>query len=150
MCLLAWLFFCLFKERMLGMVLDKDLDVAVEVINLLLLIQQSTEGGLREEECGHIYPLVYASNRGLASAAGVFLFNKLKSVIDSENQVNGTSGNADLLQILITFYMQSEFHEHGAYLVDSLWGVAKSELRDWETMTTILLQESGEEQQTSV
>ncbi|XP_034064022.1 cohesin subunit SA-2 isoform X2 [Gymnodraco acuticeps] len=101
------LFTSRFKERMLGMVLDKDLDVAVEVVNLLLLIQQ------------------------------------LKSVIDSENQVNGTSGNADLLQILITFYMQSEFHEHGAYLVDSLWGVAKSELRDWETMTTVLLQESG-------
>ncbi|KAF3838690.1 hypothetical protein F7725_010458 [Dissostichus mawsoni] len=106
-------------------------------------ICRNTEGGLREEECGHIYPLVYASNRGLASAAGVFLFNKLKSVIDSENQVTGTSGNADLLQILITFYIQSEFHEHGAYLVDSLWGVAKTELRDWETMTTVLLQESG-------
>lgn len=38
-----------------------------------------------------------------------------------------------------------QFHEHGTYLVDSLWGVAGSELRDWETMTTLLLQGTGEE-----
>lgn len=38
-----------------------------------------------------------------------------------------------------------QFHKHGAYLVDSLWAVARSELRDWGTMTALLLQESGEE-----
>ncbi|XP_070769672.1 cohesin subunit SA-1-like [Enoplosus armatus] len=137
------LFTSRFKERMLSMVLDKDSDVAVEVVNLLLLIQQTTEEGLREEECGHIYPLVYASHRGLASAAGSFLHNKLKSVIGSENQENDKSDKAAFFQIFISFYIQSEFHEHGAYLVDSLWGVAGSELRDWETMTTLLLQEAG-------
>ncbi|XP_033489548.2 cohesin subunit SA-2 [Epinephelus lanceolatus] len=136
------LFTSRFKERMLSMVLDKDPEVAVEVVNLLLLIQQRTEEGLREEECGHIYPLVYASNRGLASAAGVFLYNKLKSVIVSD-QENDKSENAAFFQILISFYIQSEFHEHGAYLVDSLWGVAGSVLRDWDTMTALLLQEAG-------
>ncbi|KAK5864520.1 hypothetical protein PBY51_015757 [Eleginops maclovinus] len=137
------LFTSRFKERMLNMVLDKDQEVAVEVVNLLLLIQQMTEDGLKEEECGHIYPLVYASNRALASAAGNFLFNKLKSVIDSDHWVNDNIGNATFLEILITFFIQSEFHEHGAYLVDSLWSVASSELRDWETMTMFLLQECG-------
>ncbi|XP_049898198.1 cohesin subunit SA-2 isoform X2 [Epinephelus moara] len=136
------LFTSRFKERMLSMVLDKDPEVAVEVVNLLLLIQQRTEEGLREEECAHIYPLVYASNRGLASAAGVFLYNKLKSVIVSD-QENDKSENAAFFQILISFYIQSEFHEHGAYLVDSLWGVAGSVLRDWDTMTALLLQEAG-------
>ncbi|XP_068448835.1 cohesin subunit SA-1-like isoform X2 [Clinocottus analis] len=136
------LFTSRFKERMLNMVLDKDSGVAVEVVNLLLLIQQGTEEGLGEGECSHIYPLVYASNRALASVAGVFLFEKLKSVIASENQENDRSENAAFIQILINFFIQSEFHEHGAYLVDSLWGVARSELRDWETMTTMLLQES--------
>uniref|UniRef100_A0A3B4Z988 SCD domain-containing protein n=2 Tax=Seriola lalandi dorsalis TaxID=1841481 RepID=A0A3B4Z988_SERLL len=34
------LFTSRFKERMLSMVLDKEADVAVEVVNLLLLIQQ--------------------------------------------------------------------------------------------------------------
>ncbi|XP_026213699.1 cohesin subunit SA-1 isoform X2 [Anabas testudineus] len=137
------LFTSRFKERILSMVLDKDPDVAVEVVNLLLLIQQRTEEGLREEECSHIYPLVYASHRGLASAAGVFLYSKLKSVISSDNQENLKSDNAAFFQILISFYIQSEFHEHGAYMVDSMWGVAGSELRDWETMTTFLLQEAG-------
>ncbi|XP_022615887.1 cohesin subunit SA-2-like [Seriola dumerili] len=137
------LFTSRFKERMLSMVLDKDTDVAVEVVNLLLLIQQKTEEGLGEDECGHIYPLVYASHRGLASAAGVFFYNKLKSMIASDNQENEKSGNAAFFQILISFYIQSEFHEHGAYLVDSLWDVAGSELRDWETMTALLLQEAG-------
>uniref|UniRef100_A0A8P4KEU1 Cohesin subunit SA n=1 Tax=Dicentrarchus labrax TaxID=13489 RepID=A0A8P4KEU1_DICLA len=136
------LFTSRFKERMLSMVLDKDPDVAVEVVNLLLLIQQGTEEGLREDECGHIYPLVYASHRGLASAAGGFL---LKGVIASDNEENDKSDNAAFFQILISFYIQSEFHEHGAYLVDSLWGVAGSELRDWETMTAFLLQDDGEE-----
>lgn len=31
---------CVFQERMLSMVLDKDPEVAVEVVNLLLLLQQ--------------------------------------------------------------------------------------------------------------
>ncbi|KAM9357284.1 cohesin subunit SA-3 [Symphorus nematophorus] len=137
------LFTSRFKERMLSMVLDKDPDVAVEVVNLLLLIQQRTEDGLREEECGHLYPLVYASHRGLASAAGRFLYNKLKGLIASDNQENDKSDNADFFHILISFYIQSEFHEHGAYLVDSLWGVAGSELKDWETMTAFLLQDAG-------
>lgn len=39
-----------------------------------------------------------------------------------------------------------QYHEHAAYLVDSLWGLAVSELRDWETMTSMLLQENGDEQ----
>lgn len=37
-----------------------------------------------------------------------------------------------------------QFHEHGAYLVDSLWTAAGAELRDWDVMTALLLQDSGE------
>ncbi|XP_027864003.1 cohesin subunit SA-1 [Xiphophorus couchianus] len=133
-----------FKERILSMVLDKDPDVAVEVVNLLLMIQHSTEDDLMEEESGHIYPLVYALHRGLASAAGAFLCHKLKRVVTTQSQDdNDKSNNAAFFQILISFYIQSEFHEHGAYLVDSLWTVAGSELRDWDTMTALLLQDSG-------
>uniref|UniRef100_A0A6Q2Y989 Cohesin subunit SA n=1 Tax=Esox lucius TaxID=8010 RepID=A0A6Q2Y989_ESOLU len=88
----------------------------------------STEEGLNEEECSQLYPLVFASHRGLASAAGAFLYHK--SVILS----------------LLPPSLYPSFHEHGAYLVDSLWGVADSELRDWETMTSLLLQEAGQEQ----
>ncbi len=37
-----------------------------------------------------------------------------------------------------------QYHEHATYLVDSLWDVAGVELKDWELMTSLLLQESGE------
>ncbi|XP_028315452.1 cohesin subunit SA-1 [Gouania willdenowi] len=134
------LFTSRFKERMLSMVLDKDPDVAVEVVNLLLLIQQRTEEGLKEEECSHIYPLVYVSHRGLTTAAGGFLYNKLKNMIAIKNRQNKKDNNTAFLRILMAFYIQGEFHDHGAYLVDSLWSVAGSELKDWDTMTTLLLQ----------
>lgn len=131
-----------FKERLLSMVLDIDSNVAMEVVNLLLLIQR-TRKGLSEKECGSIYPLVYSSHRGLTAAAGVFLYNKLKTVIDGRGTTQGEKNhNAAFLQLLITFFIQTEYHEHGAYLVDSLWGVAGSELRDWETMTSFLLQDA--------
>ncbi|KAM4621914.1 cohesin subunit SA-1 [Polymixia lowei] len=136
-----------FKERMLGMVLDKDPDVAVEVVHLLLLIQQRTDDILREDDCGHVYPLVFTSHRGLASAAGAFFYNKLKTMMVSDDQEMDAGGRkVAFFNILISFYTQSEFHEHGAYLVDSLWDVAGSELRDWETMTSLLLQETVEGQ----
>uniref|UniRef100_A0A674PE58 Cohesin subunit SA n=1 Tax=Takifugu rubripes TaxID=31033 RepID=A0A674PE58_TAKRU len=152
------LFTSRFKERMLSMVLDKDSDVAVEVLNLLLLIHQGTEEGLGEEECSCIYPLVYTSHKGLASAAGKFLYNKYVFFIlffcvcvitYRENQVSEQEQdeNASFIQILISFYIQSELHEHAAYLVDSLWDVAGSELRDWERMTFFLLQDCGEKQE---
>uniref|UniRef100_A0A6Q2YSY1 Cohesin subunit SA n=1 Tax=Esox lucius TaxID=8010 RepID=A0A6Q2YSY1_ESOLU len=138
------LFTSRFKERMLGMVLDKDPEVAVEAVQLLLLIQQRTEEGLNEEECSQLYPLVFASHRGLASAAGAFLYHKLCSEMSSRPPEEDLGcRRAAFLKLLVSFFIQSEFHEHGAYLVDSLWGVADSELRDWETMTSLLLQEAG-------
>lgn len=40
-----------------------------------------------------------------------------------------------------------QLHEHGAYLVDSLWECASELLKDWETMISLLLDEpmTGEE-----
>ncbi|CAL8262557.1 unnamed protein product [Lota lota] len=129
-----------FKERMLTMVFDKEPDVAVEVVNLLLFIQQHSDEGFQEEECAHVYSLVFASHRGLATAAGCFLYNKLKTVVSSEEQSNTISPRVAFFNVLITFFLQSECHDHCAYLVDSLWAVAGLELRDWETMTSLLLQ----------
>ncbi|XP_036403583.1 cohesin subunit SA-1 [Megalops cyprinoides] len=137
------LFTSRFKERMLCMVLDKDGDVAVEVIQLLLLIQQKTEEGLSEEECARVYPLVYASHRGLACAAGTFLYHRLCGEIQDREKENSRTA---FLSLLISFYNQSEFHEHGAYLVDSLWGSAVAELRDWEAMTSLLLREKEQDE----
>lgn len=35
-----------------------------------------------------------------------------------------------------------QLHEHAAYLVDSLWDCAGPRLRDWETISALLLEES--------
>nr|XP_061793062.1 cohesin subunit SA-1-like [Nerophis lumbriciformis] len=135
------LFTSMFKNRLLNMIMDKDSEVAVEVVKLLLQIHEAMdEEGLQEEECAHIYPLVYNANRSLASAAGLFLYKKLKRMIGNENE---TDMNFNFIQILINFHIKSEFKEHATYLVDSLWGAASSELKDWECMTNLLLQESG-------
>ncbi|XP_008324761.1 cohesin subunit SA-1 isoform X2 [Cynoglossus semilaevis] len=136
------LFTSRFKERMLCMVQDKDSDVAVEVVRLLLMIQQDSEEALTEEDCGCIYPVIYTIHRGLASAAGAFLYNKLKS-LSSQNRTDNEKGQKEnFFQMLISFFIQSEFHEHATYLVDSLWDVAGSEMRDWDNMTSLLLHDT--------
>ncbi|KAF7698315.1 cohesin subunit SA-1 isoform X2 [Silurus meridionalis] len=141
------LFTSRFKERLLNMVLDKDPDVAVEAVRLLLIIKQKTDDGLSEEECVRVYPLVFAAHRGLAYAAGEFLYHVLCTEVDNLLE-EGEKGkrNVIFLNLLTCFFIQSKYHEHAAYLVDSLWCVAMKELRDWETMTSLLLQENGEEQ----
>ncbi|XP_042626435.1 cohesin subunit SA-1 isoform X4 [Cyprinus carpio] len=135
------LFTSRFKERILCMILDKDSDVAVETVKLLLLIKQQTDEGLSEEECAAVYPLVFATHRGLACAAGRFLYHTLCSVLDGRSDKRSVS----VLRLLAHFFIESEYHEHAAYLVDSLWDVAGVELKDWELMTSLLLQESGVE-----
>ncbi|XP_051514059.1 cohesin subunit SA-1 [Myxocyprinus asiaticus] len=131
-----------FKQRILSMILDKDSDVAVETVKLLLIIQQKTDDGLTEEECAGVFPLVFATHRGLACAAGHFLYHMLCSVLDGESDKRSVS----FLSLLTRFFIESKYHEHAAYLVDSLWDVAGAELKDWEVMTSLLLQEGGVEE----
>lgn len=49
--------------------------------------------------------------------------------------------------MLVLFFLESELHEHAAYLVDSLWESSQELLKDWECMTELLLEEpvQGEE-----
>ncbi|KAF6127473.1 stromal antigen 3 [Phyllostomus discolor] len=71
------LFTSRFKDRMVSMVMDREYDVAVEAVRLLILILKNMEGVLTDADCESIYPVVYASHRALASAAGEFLYWKL-------------------------------------------------------------------------
>ncbi|KAG5270479.1 hypothetical protein AALO_G00193090 [Alosa alosa] len=136
------LFTSRFKERMLNMALDKDAEVAVEAVKLLLLIHKNSEDGLSDEECTRVFPLVFAIHRGLASAAGSFLYHILCTEVDKIIEEIGTEKRHEtFLNLLINFFIQSKYHEHGEYMLDSLWDVAGTELRDWETMTSLLLQE---------
>ncbi|KAK1799014.1 hypothetical protein P4O66_007275 [Electrophorus voltai] len=137
------LFTSRFKERMLNMVMDKDPDVAVEAVKLLLVIKQRVEDCLTEEECSSVYPLVFAAHRGLASAAGEFLYHVLCTELGPLSEGEHEKHSAAFLNLLTCFFIQSKYHEHAAYLVDSLWNVAGSELTDWNTMTSLLLYDKG-------
>ncbi|NWZ60641.1 STAG3 protein, partial [Haliaeetus albicilla] len=142
------LFTSRFKTRMVSMVLDKEPDVAVEVVKLLTLMLENTEEVLTEEDCQSVYPVVYVSSRALASAAGLFLYRRtffrllLAFFIESEVRAAAgcLGGRGGTLRTVTVPCPQ--LHEHAAYLVDSLWDCAGPRLRDWETISTLLLEES--------
>ncbi|XP_061207839.1 cohesin subunit SA-3-like [Neopsephotus bourkii] len=135
-----------FKTRMVSMVLDKELSVAVEVVKLLTLMLENMEEALTDEDCQSVYPVVFASNRPLATAAGIFLYRRL---LDPQQGASMDSShdrdNRTFFQALLTFFIEIELHEHAAYLVDSLWDCAGPRLRDWETISALLLEESPAE-----
>ncbi|KAM6289210.1 LOW QUALITY PROTEIN: cohesin subunit SA-3 [Aegotheles albertisi] len=143
------LFTSRFKTRMVAMVLDKEPNVAVEVVKLLTLMLENAEEALTAEDCQAVYPLVYISSRALASAAGLFLYRRLldpQQGGDREGDVSPRNGdNRTFFCLLLTFFIESELHEHAAYLVDSLWDHAGPRLRDWETISALLLEESPAE-----
>ncbi len=66
-----------FKNRIVEMSLDKDIDVSVCAIKLLTLIIKSNDLALEDRDCENLYELVYHANRQVAQAAGEFLNQKL-------------------------------------------------------------------------
>uniref|UniRef100_A0A8B9CMK6 Cohesin subunit SA n=1 Tax=Anser brachyrhynchus TaxID=132585 RepID=A0A8B9CMK6_9AVES len=139
------LFTSRFKDRIVSMPLDKDHEVAVQAMKLLMLM--NCEDVLSDEDCETLYQLVYTTHRPLAVAAGEFLYKRLLSYEGDEEVVpkeGGKSGaNAHQLKRLIHFFLDSEVHKHVAYLIDSLWDWAGTFLKDWECMTTLLLKNDG-------
>ncbi|NXR67528.1 STAG2 protein, partial [Rhadina sibilatrix] len=137
-----------FKDRIVSMPLDKDHEVAVQAMKLLMLMSQNCEDVLSAEDCEMLYQFVYATHRPLAVAAGEFLYKRLLSHEgDKEVQPKGGGkfgASTDQLKRLIHFFLESELHKHVAYLVDSLWDWAGKFLKDWECMTTLLLKNDEE------
>uniref|UniRef100_A0A672JPX6 Cohesin subunit SA n=1 Tax=Salarias fasciatus TaxID=181472 RepID=A0A672JPX6_SALFA len=145
------LFTSRFKDRIVSMTLDKEYDVAVQAIKLLTLVLQSSDEVLTAEDCESVYHLVYSAHRPIAVSAGEFLFKKLFSHRGPEDEGLPRRGrqslNGSLIKTTVFFFLESELHEHGAYLVDSLWECGSELLKDWETMISLLLDEPvpGEE-----
>ncbi|KAL2095190.1 hypothetical protein ACEWY4_009909 [Coilia grayii] len=148
------LFTSRFKDRIVSMTLDKEYDVAVQAVKLLTLVLQSSDEALTSEDCESVYHLVYSAHRPLAVAAGEFLYKKLFSQRGADEDAMPRRGrqcrNANLIKTTVFFFLESELHEHGAYLVDSLWDCASDLLKDWESMISLLLDEPfpGEEELT--
>uniref|UniRef100_A0A670IKK0 Cohesin subunit SA n=1 Tax=Podarcis muralis TaxID=64176 RepID=A0A670IKK0_PODMU len=134
------LFTCRFKDRLVSMTLDRDHEVAVQAMKLLMLMSQNYEDALSSEDCETLYQFVYATHRPLAVAAGEFLYNRYLSVTIFFYLALGWLHNSRAcLRALIDFFLESELHSHVTYLVDSLWDWAPSLLKDWEYMTALLL-----------
>uniref|UniRef100_A0A673MNN7 Cohesin subunit SA n=1 Tax=Sinocyclocheilus rhinocerous TaxID=307959 RepID=A0A673MNN7_9TELE len=142
-----------FKDRIVSMTLDKEYDVAVEAIRLVTLILHGSEDALSNEDCENVYHLVYSAHRPVAVAAGEFLHRKLFSRHDPQAEEalakrrGRNSPNGNLIRMLVLFFLESELHEHGAYLVDSLWDSSQDLLKDWDCMVELLLEDpvQGEE-----
>uniref|UniRef100_A0A8B7VKK1 Cohesin subunit SA n=1 Tax=Castor canadensis TaxID=51338 RepID=A0A8B7VKK1_CASCN len=140
------LFTSRFKDRMVSMVMDREYDVAVEAVRLLTVILKNMDGVLTDADCESVYPVVYASNRALASAAGEFLYWKLFYPEYEARAVGGRERRRSphiqrtFFHLLLAFFVESELHDHAAYLVDSLWDCAASQLKDWESLTSLLLE----------
>uniref|UniRef100_A0AAR2KMH6 SCD domain-containing protein n=1 Tax=Pygocentrus nattereri TaxID=42514 RepID=A0AAR2KMH6_PYGNA len=147
-----------FKDRIVSMTLDKEYDVAVEAVRLIILVLQGSEDALSDDDCENVYHLVYSAHRPVALAAGDFLhrllcmFSILAYLHTQAEEAlakhrGRSSPNGNLIRMLVLFFLESELHEHAAYLVDSLWDSSQDLLKDWECMTEVLLEEpvQGEE-----
>merc|ERR1719507_2949242 len=143
------LFTSKFKDRIVKMTLDKDFDVAVEAVKLVISILRYHRDMLSDKDCEQIYELVYCSHRAVAQAAGEFLHERLFQP-DEENDMSDVRtkrgkkrlANTPHIQDLVQFFIESELHDQGAYLVDSLIE-SNPMMKDWECMTDLLLEEPG-------
>ncbi|KAK6485407.1 cohesin subunit SA-2 isoform X2 [Huso huso] len=140
------LFTSRFKDRIMSMLLDKDHEVAAQSMKLLMLISQNCEDVLSLEDCKTMYQFVYSSHRPLATTAGEFLYKNLLShhqVPEQEDEVSKQKGRnnhyTSTIKTLIQFFQENELHKHVSYLVDSLWDCASPLLKDWESVTALLL-----------
>uniref|UniRef100_A0A673N481 Cohesin subunit SA n=1 Tax=Sinocyclocheilus rhinocerous TaxID=307959 RepID=A0A673N481_9TELE len=112
-----------------------------------------SEDALSNDDCENVYHLVYSAHRPVAVAAGEFLHRKLFSRHDPQAEEalakrrGRNSPNGNLIRMLVLFFLESELHEHAAYLVDSLWDSSQELLKDWDCMVELLLEDpvQGEE-----
>uniref|UniRef100_A0A3Q3Q2R3 Cohesin subunit SA n=1 Tax=Monopterus albus TaxID=43700 RepID=A0A3Q3Q2R3_MONAL len=146
------LFTSRFKDRMISMTLDKDTEVAVQTMKLLVLISKTSDDVLSAEDYKQLLQFVYSSQRPLAATAGELLFSRYAELhspaSDTQDGMNGEEEGAQKqqtfarLKALLQFYRESKLHKHVVYLVDSLWDCGGALLKDWPALTSILLQDS--------
>lgn len=103
---------------------------------------------MTDKDCEIVYELVYSSHRGVAQAAAEFLNVRLFHLDEDSTDVVKTKRgkkrlpNTPLIRDLVQFFIESELHEHGAYLVDSFID-NNPMVKDWECMTDLLIEEAG-------
>ncbi|KAM9804810.1 cohesin subunit SA-2-like [Neosynchiropus ocellatus] len=141
------LFSSRFKGRILSMTLDKDHEVSLQTMKLLVIISRTSEDFLTAVDYKKILKCVYASHRPLAAAAGELLSSWLLKPTAQSDKLNKAEAQRrqmlPRLKALIQFHLNSKLHTHVVYLVDGLWDCAGPLLKDWPAMTSILLSAAG-------
>lgn len=145
------LFTSRFKDRIISMTLDKDNEVAVQTMKLLVLISKTSDEVLTPDDYKQLLQFVYSSQRPLAATAGELLYSRLLSTVapasDTQDGLNEEEEHQQQtfarLKALLQFYQESELHKHVVYLVDSLWDCGGALLKDWPTLTSTLLQDAS-------
>ncbi|KAI4886085.1 hypothetical protein NFI96_030137, partial [Prochilodus magdalenae] len=109
------LFTSRFKERMISMTLDKDHEVAVQAMRLLMVISQSCDDVLNQDDYKHMFQFVYSSHRPLAATAGEFLYAKLLNNPAMPQSLEGRSEEDKRraltlarVRALVQFYTESQ------------------------------------------
>uniref|UniRef100_A0A5F8GDL8 Cohesin subunit SA n=1 Tax=Monodelphis domestica TaxID=13616 RepID=A0A5F8GDL8_MONDO len=133
-----------FKSRIVSMTTDKEPEVAVEAMKLVMHCGNTVSS----EECEAMYHFVYATYRPLAVVAGELLCKRLFCLPPGEEEAphfkkkNKFVYSFRRLKKLILFFLNHGFHKHVTYLVDSLWDWEDGLLRDWECLTNLLRNKS--------
>ncbi|GAB6024214.1 hypothetical protein CHUAL_008913 [Chamberlinius hualienensis] len=157
-----------FKDRIIAMTLDKECNVAVQAVKLVISILKwnvkvnnfddpyeimyHSKNLLTVKDVEHVYNLVYTSHRAVAQTAAEFLnkqiftpnednFKGLKTKRGKKRRIN-----TPLIRNLVQFFIDSELQEHCPYLVDSLIELNPM-MKDWKCMTDLLLEEPGPEEE---
>uniref|UniRef100_A0AAQ6IJ25 Cohesin subunit SA n=1 Tax=Anabas testudineus TaxID=64144 RepID=A0AAQ6IJ25_ANATE len=112
-----------FKDRMISMTLDKDSEVALQTMKLLVLISKTSDDVLTPDDYKQLLQFVYSSQRPLAATAGELFFSRY---IEFHNEHNENQP------------------------MDSLWDCGGALLKDWSTLTSILLQDNLTQAQQAV
>lgn len=134
----------------MNLVFTKFLSISVQTFNStpLFVVDRIHPDILTDKDCEIVYELVYSSHRGVAQAAAEFLNVRLFRLDeDNPDLVKTKRGkkrlpNTPLIRDLVQFFIESELHEHGAYLVDSFID-NNTMVKDWECMTDLLIEEPG-------
>ncbi|KAI6189132.1 SCD domain-containing protein [Aphelenchoides besseyi] len=129
------LFTSKFKDRIVQMVTDKELDVAVKSCQLLTQIHRAFPALLKLPDCVSIYETVYCSNRPLAVAAGEFLNVRVFQGTDEDGR---PVDSRTQIYNLVAFFIEGQVHNHSAYLVDALIDT-NPVVKDWAVMADMLL-----------
>ncbi|XP_046853053.1 cohesin subunit SA-1-like [Xenia sp. Carnegie-2017] len=138
-----------FKNRIVSMTLDVAPPVQVVAIKLVTLLLRY--GELEEEDCEQVEQLVFCSERLVAQEAGAFLNARLLLEVEANSPTKKKASKkselqrkVDYIRKLTDFFINNQIHDHGAYIVDSLWQHSDL-LKDWELMNSILLDDKFSE-----